>query len=229
MNNKEYVLDKITNSKIDKDPWDHIIIKDFLPKSLYENIVKETEEYTKREELKKTNIRAYHIYVTKSIPLFPNSPSLKEYYDILLDKDISNAIENKLSVSSSPKDFYSELNLFTQGYNYGEIHPDRSDKAITMLHYLADEGDDDSIGTLLYTPYKDGNQLDVFKDCLKSSPYISNCVLFFAPKDEKGFKTNHCMANKSKQTFLRKSFQNFWLWEPAESSNFSKQTGRIKL
>ena len=228
MNNKEYVLNKINNSKIDKDPWDHIIIKDFLPKSLYENIVKETEKYTKKAELNRTNIRAYHIYANRSISLFPSTPYLKEYYNILLDKDISNAIENKLSVSPSPKDFYSELNLFTQGYNYGEIHPDRSDKAITMLHYLADKGDDESIGTLLYTPYKDGNKLDVFKDCLKSSPYISNCVLLFAPKDGKDFKTNHCMANKSKHTFLRKSFQTFWVKEPSDWTK-DKQTGRIKL
>ena len=86
MNNKEYVLNKINNSKIDKDPWDHIIIKDFLPKSLYENIVKETEKYTKKAELNRTNIRAYHIYANRSISLFPSTPYLKEYYNILLDK-----------------------------------------------------------------------------------------------------------------------------------------------
>lgn len=228
MGNIEYVLEKITNSKIDTYPWDHIIIKDFLPKSFYQNLIKETEKYTKREELKQPNVRAYHIYANKSISLFPDSPFLKEYYDILLDKDIMRAIKSKLSITKTPEDFYSELNLFTQGYNYGEIHPDRSDKAITMLHYLADEGDDDSIGTLLYTPYKNGNQLDVFNDCLKSSPYISNCVLFFAPKDGKDFKTNHCMANKSEQTFLRKSFQTFWVKESADWTK-DKQSGRIKL
>ena len=228
MSTKEHILEKITNATVDNDPWDHVVIEDFLPESFYNDVVKETEKYTKREELKKSNIRAYHIYVNKSVSVFPDSPALKEYYDILLDKDITNAIETKLSVSPSPKDFYSELNLFTQGYNYGEIHPDRSDKAITMLHYLADEGDDESIGTLLYTPYRNGAELDVFKDCLKSSPYIKNCVLLFSPKDGKDFKTNHCMANKSKQTFLRKSFQTFWIKEPADWTK-DKQSGRIKL
>jgi len=227
MNTKDYVLEKINNSVIDNDPWDHIVIKDFLPKTFYENMVKETEEYTTAESLKQSNIRAYHIYVNKSVSVFPSTPYLKEYYDLLLDKDISSAIEKKLSVSTSPKDFYSELNLFTQGYNYGEIHPDRSDKAITMLHYLADEGDDESIGTLLYTPHKDGRHLDVFKDCLKSSPYITNCVLLFAPKDG-AYKTNHCMANKSEHTFLRKSFQTFWIKEPADWTK-DPQTGRIRL
>ena len=228
MSTKEYVLEKIINARVNNDPWDHVVIKNFLPKSFYENLVKETEEYTKREELKQSNIRAYHIYVNKSISLFPNSPFLKEYYNILLDKDISEAIESKLSIIISPKDFYSELNLFTQGYNYGEIHPDRSDKTITMLHYLADEGDDDSIGTFLYTPYKNGKHLNVFEDRLKSSPYISNCVLFFSPKDGKDYKTNHCMANKSQTTFLRKSFQTFWINEPSDWTK-DKQSGRIKL
>ena len=184
MSTKEYVLEKIINARVNNDPWDHVVIKNFLPKSFYENLVKETEEYTKREELKQSNIRAYHIYVNKSISLFPNSPFLKEYYNILLDKDISEAIESKLSIIISPKDFYSELNLFTQGYNYGEIHPDRSDKTITMLHYLADDGDD--------------------------------------------FKTNHCMVNKSKTTFLRKSFQTFWIKETSDWTK-DKQSGRIKL
>tara|TARA_Y100000816_G_C26108368_1_gene590163 strand:- start:4313 stop:5005 length:693 start_codon:yes stop_codon:yes gene_type:complete len=226
--NKKYVLNQIKNSDVSNEPWSHLIVKNFLPKDLYDGVIQETEQYTQNSALKKPNIRAYHIYVNQSASVFPDTPFLKEYYDILLDKDVLRVIENKLSVLISPKDFYSELNLFTQGYNYGEIHPDRSDKAITMLHYLADDGDDDSIGTLLYTPYKNGNQLDVFKDCIKSAPYVSNCVLLFAPKDEKGFKTNHCMANKSKDTFLRKSFQTFWIKEPSDWTK-DKQSGRIKL
>ena len=48
--------------------------------------------------LKKTNIRAYHIYVNKSVNVFPSTPYLKEYYNILLDSDIINAIKNKLLI-----------------------------------------------------------------------------------------------------------------------------------
>jgi len=36
------------------------------------------------------------------------------------------------------------------------------------------------------------------------------------------------MANKSKTTFLRKSFQTFWIKEPADWTK-DKQSGRIKL
>ena len=40
MNTKEYILEKITNAIIDNDPWDHVVIKNFLPESFYNDIVK---------------------------------------------------------------------------------------------------------------------------------------------------------------------------------------------
>ena len=225
---KEFVLNKILNTEVSEDPWKHLIIKDFLPNDLYNGVKDEISFYTKDPVLKRKNIRAYHIFANQSVGLIPQTPSLLEYYNILLDESIINAIKSKLPVSQHPKDFYSELNLFTQGYNYGEIHPDRSDKLITMLHYLAEEGDDESLGTFLYDPYKDDSELDVFKDKISSAPYISNCACLFAPKDTKEFKTNHCMANNSDKTFLRSSFQTFWI---DEKSDWTKdpQSGRIKL
>ena len=226
--NKKYVLNQIKNSDVSNTPWKHLIVKDFLPKDLYEGVKQETEQYTYNEVLKKTNIRAFHIYVNESVNVFPSTPYLKEYYDILLDSDIVNAIKSKLSIKQNPKDFYSELNLFTKDYVYDEIHPDRSDKLITMLHYLADDGDDESLGTMLYPPDKDGTKMDVFNDCVKSAPYISNTVCLFAPNDSKNYKTNHCMANKSDKTFLRKSFQTFWIKEKADWTK-DAQSGRVRL
>ena len=227
-NNKQFVLNKILNTEVSEDPWKHLIIKDFLPSHLYNGVKDEVSFYTEDPVLKRKNVRAYHIFANHSVGLMPQAPNLLEYYNILLDESIVNAIKSKLSVSQHPKDFYSELNLFTQGYNYGEIHPDRSDKLITMLHYLAEEGDDESLGTFLYNPHKDGSELDVFKDKVASAPYISNCACLFAPQDTKELKTNHCMANNSDKTFLRNSFQTFWI---NEKSDWTKdpQSGRIKL
>ena len=226
--NKEFVLNKILNTDVSDYPWKHLIIKDFLPPNLYNGVKREISTHTTDPVLQKRNIRAYHIFVNQSAGLMPNTPNLLEYYNILLDESIINAIKNKLLISRHPKDFYSELNLFTQGYNYGEIHPDRSDKLITMLHYLAEEGDDESLGTFLYTPHKNGSELDVFKDRVASAPYTSNCACFFAPCDTPKFKTNHCMAYNSDITFLRSSIQTFWI---KEESNWTKdmQSGRINL
>lgn len=226
--NEKYVLEKIKHGDIIDTPWRHLVIKDFLPKKLYEGIKKEIAGYEISECLKKENIRAYHVYVNKSVNVYPSTYYLKEYYDTLLNSFIIDEIKKKLNLKQQPNDFYSELNFFTRGYVYDEIHPDRSDKLITMLHYLADEGDDTSLGTFLYTPFKDGKTLDIFEDRITSTQYISNCVLLFAPNDTPSYKTNHCMGNNSKKTFLRKSFQSFWIKEESDWTK-DKQLGRIKL
>ena len=228
MNNKEYVLNRIVESECFEIPWRHLIIKDFLSKSLYDGVKNETSPYTDNKVLEENGVRGYHIFVNESVDVYPTTPYLKEYYDILLDESIVNSMKDKLLISQNSKDFYSELNVFTQGYVYDEVHPDRSDKLITMLHYLADDGDDEGLGTFLYTPDRDGKELDVFKDRVKSSPYISNCVLFFSPRDDDNYRTNHCMANKSDKTFLRKSFQTFWMKDEADWTK-DKQKGRVKL
>ena len=241
-NNKQFVLNKILNTEVSEEPWKHLIIKDFLPNSLYDGVKDEVSFYIDNPALKRKNVAACRIFVNKSMDVMPDTPNLLEYYNILLDQSITNAIKEKLSVSFAsafypkaqhPKDFYSELNLFTQGYNYGEVHSDTSPKsweqtkAITMLHYLAEEGDDESLGTFLYTPHEDGSKLDVFKDKVTSAPYISNCVLLFAPYDSNDFKTNHCMANNSDKTFLRTSFQTFWM---KKKKDWTKdQSSKIKL
>ena len=231
----DFVLNKILNAEVSEDPWKHLIIRDFLPNSLYNGVKEEVSFYIENPALKRKNVAAYHIFANESMGVMPDRPkrggrcvdNLLEYYNILLDESIINAIKRKLSVSQHPKDFYSELNLFTQGYVYGAVHPDTSTKAITMLHYLAEKGDDESLGTFLYTPYKDGNELDVFKDKVASAPYISNCVLLFAPCDSHDLKTNHCMANNSDKTFLRSSFQTFWMKK--EKDWTKDQPNKIKL
>ncbi len=228
MNNKEYVLNRIIESECSENPWRHLIIKDFLPKSLYEGVKNETSSYTDNKLLEEKGVRGYHIFVNESVDVYPTTPSLKEYYDILLDETVVNSIKDKLLISQNPKDFYSELNVFTKGYVYDEVHPDRSDKLITMLHYLADDGDDESLGTFLYTPYKDGKELDVFDDCVTSAPYIGNTVCLFAPRDDDNYRTNHCMANKSDKTFVRKSFQTFWIKEESDWTK-DKQKGRVRI
>ena len=129
--NKKYVLNQIKNSDVSNQPWIHLIVKNFLPKDLYDGVKQETEQYTRSEVLEKTNSRAFHIYVNESVNVFPSTPYLKEYYDILLDSDIVNAIKSKLSIKQNPKDFYSELNLITKDYVYDEIE--------ATIHKIYDE------------------------------------------------------------------------------------------
>lgn len=230
MNNKEYVISKIKESVVNDAPWKHVVIKDFMPPSLYEGMKNEITPYEASPCLKNVNTRAYHIYVNDSVGIYPNTPYLKEYYDILSDESVLNEVLKKLELTSQPlpKDFYSEVNFITQDWIYDEVHPDRSDKLITMIHYLADEGDDESLGTFLYTPHVDGKNLRVFEDMVSSTPYVGNCFLMFAPQDTKECRTNHCMGNNSKKTFIRKSIQAFWIKEKADWTK-DKQSGRIRL
>mgnify|MGYP001223132675 FL=1 len=227
MSNLNYVINNVENTNCDDEPWSHLIIKNFLPQNLYQGVCSELESFYSNPILSNHGIRAYHIFVNQSVNVYPKTPYLKEYYDILTNDKLIDTIGNKLNVQQKPKDFYSELNLFTRGYVYDEVHPDRDDKLFTMLHYLADDGDDESLGTFLYTPHKKGSQLSVYGDIEKSSPYIKNCVLFFSPKNG-DYQTNHCMGNRSEKTFLRKSFQTFYIKEPSDWTK-DPQKGRHRI
>ena len=129
--NKQFILNKILNTEISEDPWKHLIIKDFLPDSLYNGVKDEISCYIESPALKKENVAAYHVFVNESMGVMPDTPNLLEYYNILLDGSIINAIKNKLSVCpggmQTPhedgviKDFFSELNLL---------------KDITMAKYI---------------------------------------------------------------------------------------------
>lgn len=230
MNNKDYVINKIKNAEVTSNPWNHIVIRDFMPESLYENMKKEIAVLESNECLKNKNTRAYHICVNKSVNLYPDTEGLREYYDLLLDDEIRNEILKKLDLLQKPlpKDFYSEVNFMTQDYIYDEVHPDRNDKLITMIHYLAEPGDDESLGTFLYTPHVEGKYLDAFKDKISSTPYVGNCFLIFAPQDTAECRTNHCMGNNSEKTFIRKSIQNFWIKENSDWTR-DPQRGRIRI
>ena len=225
MNNKDYILDKIVNSEVSNEPWKHLIIKDFLPNDFYNAIKEEISQYRSEPRLKQEKVRAFHIFYNKSVNCRPDpdTPNLLEYYNILLDQDIFTAMREKLPIFNFAKeetfrDFYSQLDFFTKGFNYGEIHTDRNDKLMTMIHYLAEEGDDELLGTFFYPADRNASDLDVYRDKVKIAPYIKNCVCIFSPYDTPKLKTNHCMTNKSDRTFLRNSFINIWLREEVDDT-----------
>ena len=239
MNNKEYVLNKILQTETSNDPWKHLIIKDFLPKDLYDKIINETFVYVNKKEMKGTEgkgARAYHVNVNKSINVFPDEssePYLTEYYNILMDEDVEKAIRDKVLLEGYHKnepsvDMWASFDIQTSGFVYDEVHSDHETKMITMLHYLTENDDDESLGTLLYSPDIDGNKLSVERDSISCAPFISNCVLLFAPCRKKGHKSNHSMIHKSDKTIFRKTLQTFWLRDEADWTS-KKQSGRIWL
>lgn len=248
MSNKEHVLSRISESDVSEYPWRHIIIKDFLPEPLYAAIKSEVLQYVGRPETKRAireaklsptrqgdGTKSYHVCINKSVGIFPpieKQPNLNEYYKILLDKDVENALKDKVLVkecrgSENAVDMYGQFDVLTSNFIYDEVHPDHSAKVLTMLHYFADAADDESLGTLLYAPDKIGADLSTSKDYLGSAPYIPNCAFVFSPCDKKGFRTNHSFMHTSKKTIYRKALQTFWM---REHLNWSKpQSGRVRL
>tara|TARA_R110000851_G_scaffold117451_5_gene244201 strand:+ start:33342 stop:34055 length:714 start_codon:yes stop_codon:yes gene_type:complete len=237
MSNKEYILRKINSSEIINDPWRHIIIHDLMPQELYEGIKAETSAYLNSKHLRqaKKGFRAYHINVNRSQGVYPDrklEPSLFEYYNLLSDNDIENAIKAKVNLEDYhaddlSKDMWSSFDIQSPSFVYDEVHSDHETKIHTLIHYLAEPEDDESLGTTLYRPDIAGLKQDVRSDFLARAKFIPNSALIFSPCSEKGRMTNHSMFHLSETTNLRKSLQTFWM---KSKQNWTKpQTGRIEI
>jgi hypothetical protein len=238
MSNKEYVLSKINSVEVSNDPWRHVIIYDFLPQDLYDQIKEETGVYLQRKELRGQEgkgIRAWHLNVNKSQGVYPDAseqPGLREYYDILSDPDIEKAIKLKANLEgyhndNLSEDMWSSFDIQSSGFVYDEVHADHESKIHTLIHYLADEGDDESLGTTMYSPDIPGLQQDVEKDFVSRAKFIPNSVLIFSPCRKKGHMTNHAMLHLSEKTAFRKTLQTFWM--KSKENWTGAQKGRIKL
>ena len=253
MSNKDYVLDKISSTKVSYWPWKHLIVENLIPKNLYNDILKEVELYKNVFEKKRTVKRGYTVEMNKSKNVYPAKPHLKEYYDILSDKDVELAIKEKVNLkdyhhNNLSVDMWSSFDIQTSGFVY-DVHPDISPKIHTMVHYLAEEGDDTTLGTTLYSPEKDcdskyydnmGRRIrpfDTEKDYLKRAPYLPNTAIIFSPCRKEGFMSNHSMFNTSSKTKYRKTLQTFWLDKKVDwtgevlskkTANFITQDGKLK-
>ena len=219
-NLKKYVLDRINSTEIQTHPWKHLIIDNFLPEELYLGIKTETDEYLNKA--KKLNIkdRAYHTNVNLSKKRYPDQktqPYLFEYYNILSDQEVELAIKDRVNLegyhtNNLSKDMYSTFDIQRSGFVYDSVHPDHEQKIHTLVHYLADEGDDDSLGTTMYSPNIPGEKQNLKTDYVQRAKYKSNSALLFSPCQHKlGYLTNHGMLHLSTKTEYRKSLQTFWL------------------
>ena len=226
MSNKDYVLNKILETQASDEPWRHLVIKDFIPQSLFSGIKEETSKYMDDEKLKEIHKkpkgpkgrRAFANLFNKSVDFKPNkkkNPNLHEYFEILNDSEVERAIKKKVNLPNHHEetlsvDMWSAFDIHISGFVYG-VHADHGAKVHTLVHYFADDGDDEELGTSLYSPNKKNTKLDTLKDAIKRPPYIPNTALLFSPCYEKGFITNHAMYHLSEKTRYRRTIQTFWL------------------
>jgi len=234
VSNKDYILKKILHAEVQTEPWKHMIIDDFLPEPLYQAIVIETREYEQVMD-KKNADRGYVVTINKSIDVWPDkeiNPNLYEYYKILTDADVEFAIKKQVNVENIhenklSKDLWSSYDIQKSGFTYA-VHPDREEKIHTLVHYLADAGDDSTLGTTLYSSNVESNKLNTQEDYLKRARYLPNSAILFSPCEKKGFMTNHAMFHTSKQTKFRKTLQTFWLKEPRDWTNLEWSATNLK-
>ena len=228
MISKDYVLNKILDTEISDEPWRHSVIKDFLPKSLFDGIKGETLKYLDDEKLKEIHEkpkgpvgrRAFANLFNKSVNFKPdkhNNPNLYQYFEILNDDEIEKAIKKKVNLPNHHDetlsvDMWSAFDIHISGFVYG-VHADHGAKIHTLVHYFGDEGDDEELGTSLYDSNKKHTDLDTITDVIKRPPYLPNTALLFSPCTKKGFITNHAMYHLSEKTRYRRTIQTFWLGE----------------
>ena len=215
-----YICDNIESTNIITTPWDHIHLKKFLPNDLFNTINNEITEYYISEvrENKRISKRIYNYEYRPMIGETPDvkilAPGLKQYYNILNSVEIKNILTEKFNITKKYKyglnELFGDCDIITPGYEW-PIHTDISRKLITIVHYFAEDNDDTEIGTRVYPPTEQIDDLDYEKDCVQVIPYIKNSAIIFSPCKEVGKCTNHAYRHKSTTTKYRKALQTFFV------------------
>lgn len=224
----EYTEKKILDAKVEEYPWRHCVVEDIVTPHLYEAVRLEIEVYLDKFRNKLVHPRGYTVEINRSKNLFPDPdkfPNLSVYGQIINSPKIEKAIKKKVNTSwhsgDMSQDLWTSFDVQHKGFIY-DVHSDRGEKIHTMVHYLADPGDDDSLGTTLYDPsinvesnhpdaWKRPKPLNTVKDYVKRAKYLPNTAIIFSPSEEPGKITNHAMFHTSSKTSLRKTLQTFWL------------------
>ena len=184
----EHILNKINEAQLIQDPWPYLFIEEYVPESFYKKLCNETtsihlqknyDAYRGRtEEIGWRQIEevANTWYDVSPTSLNYGGESLQEYCDAVSSKEVQSAISfkfadflkkyghsNEVNKSQDIVGVVTEYDVITTGWEY-PIHSDIRKKLFTHLHYLAVEGDDESIGTRLYPNTGKGYSLDYDKD-----------------------------------------------------------------
>ena len=230
----EHILNKINEAQLIQDPWPYLFIEEYVPESFYKKLCNETisihlqknyDAYRGRtEEIGWRQIEevANTWYDVSPTSLNYGGESLQEYCDAVSSKEVQSAISfkfadflkkyghlNEVNKSQDIVGVVTEYDVITTGWEY-PIHSDIRKKLFTHLHYLAVEGDDESIGTRLYPNTGKGDSLDYDKDCLRTLPYLPNSTFIFCPSNVNEHRTNHAVCHRSKQTKYRRSIHTFY-------------------
>ena len=246
MNIYEHLYKKIESANVDLWPWEHLHIEELIPNDLYVNLREfliGNEEQDKFRE--RSKFRHDKMLFSLSRDMRIDTPYVMEYIDMLfLNEDIIKMLVSKFNTEHSyipdmerhnPNisrslterntnreivDMYSEYDVLKQGFDH-PIHQDVPPKFISLVHYFAEDGDDETLGTRLYPGWKvfnkpihdDSHSKDVSLYYEKTIPYLPNSSLIFSPSDQMGHLTNHHFQHLSEKTEFRRAIHSFYLLE----------------
>lgn len=216
----EYSLEKLHNSQIIIDPWEHIFIENFLPEDFYKNLVnmlnglKSKDFFTSlQEKIPSSGPASFRLPVYDS-----NIDCIKDYFTMFDSDEFKKSIISKFDICKRKiAGDFTRIGSIQEGYydvsTYGHkyrVHRDSKYKLVTIVFHLAEPGDDVTLGTRMYPPTKDVESLDWEKDCVKITEYKPNSLLIFPSNKHTNKCTNHAMGHTSKITTFRKNLITFY-------------------
>ena len=217
---KDILLKKILYTKIESYPWEHFIIKNFLPDNFYQNLIEELLNTIDPVFLQqKINSNNHRGPATTRTSLINNKQvHIYNLFKTMNSTDIKNSIINKFDICihklkdnkycvGDINEYYYDISTF--GHKY-KVHRDSQRKLVTIVLHLATKGDDITLGTRMYPPVKHVKSLDWETDCVKITPYEPNTLVVFPPDKSKNKRSNHAMGHTSQKTKYRKNILTFF-------------------
>ena len=200
----DHTLNKINNAIVVSEPFQHMIIDDFLDKDLYNKINNEINKITFFKETDKTSNRSTHmIYNYDYEPTLPDKV-IHDYNSILLNGNIQNTLIKKFNLTKKEGDWncnykglLSQIDCFRAIYNY-RLHTDHKSKFMTCVLYFAQDDTQQNLGTRIY---------DSKKNYVTTIDYVPNRCLIFSPCD----KSWHNMQGETSLDTRRCSIQSWYV------------------
>ncbi len=197
MNSLEYVIDKLTKSELQTDPWEHLYIENIIPQELYDNLKTYTLSCIDEDRIPDStdSAGARHGYLLSHIDsdYMEDNDYVKEYHNIWWDDEVIELLKSKFTMENSwcesegtqpVLDFFMNYETTKQGAAYG-IHSDSYPKIFSSIHYFANTGDDLTLGTgMAQSAWPDISWTDDDSEN-KIAKYLPNYMFIFSPSPHK--------------------------------------------
>jgi len=236
MNDEDAVAKKVRDAELLTSPWEHLYIENFFPDELYRDL---KAYLATRVDLDRIGEGERHDYmlIHHNKEIIDDNPLVREYYKAMWNPTMISALFSSFTMENSyhkpeqptheAMDFYADYDVVTRGFSY-HIHPDIYPKLFTIVHFLADPGDDPELGTRLYPSTHPFPKCDESSDYEKIAKFLPNSAIIFSPSGYtrprasglKATATNHGYAHDSASTPYRRSIQSWFSLEPIENTRF---------